>query len=570
MERTERGATIRRWARSPALVALVEASLIAALALTLNLAGNGRFGLFDRDEPRYAGCMRAMRQSGDYIHPTFNGVPRYHKPILIYWLMLAGTAVGGDNPFGLRLVSALSGAATCLLTWAWGCRMLGPRVGRLAAFMLATAPIMVVESKMATTDAFLTLLLTSCQVALWTLHRGPSKVAAAVFWAALALSMLTKGPIGVALIAAAGLVSWAVRGPSACWNRLHWRWGLAGFATLTLPWFLAIGIMTRGEFFRVAVGQQIVTRVVHALEEHGGFPGYYLVATLLTFYPWSTLLPVAILGAWVCRRRTPALAILLGWVIGPLILLECARTKLVHYYLPAYPACALLAAWLVETLGRAGINLRRCPLGRVGLGTFAALGAGLTVALVLLGMIVLPRPIAWPCMAVAAVVAPGTWQGFERFRSGQSSSAAWTLVGTWAVVLLILGAWLVPAAEPYRISTALGPRMAALVARERAEPITADYKEPSLIVSLGRPAAPLLTRTWLIDQVGRHGNVVMALLPSELGQLRGDPRIEMQLSETVRGFNPSKGRVETLHLMVLRPTTGSGVARRPRQEALVK
>ena len=104
-----RGATIRRWIRSPARAALVEASLIAALALTLNLAGNGRFGLLDRDEPRYAGCMRAMRQSGDYIHPTFNGVPRYQKPILIYWLMLAGTAVGGDNPFGFRLVSALAG-----------------------------------------------------------------------------------------------------------------------------------------------------------------------------------------------------------------------------------------------------------------------------------------------------------------------------------------------------------------------------------------------------------------------------------------------------------------------------
>ena len=79
-----------------------------------------------------------------------------------------------------------SGAATSLLTWAWGRRMLGPQVGRLAALMLATAPIMVVESKMATTDAFLTLLLTSCQVALWTLNRGPSKAAAAAFWVALA------------------------------------------------------------------------------------------------------------------------------------------------------------------------------------------------------------------------------------------------------------------------------------------------------------------------------------------------------------------------------------------------
>ena len=371
--------------------------------------------------------------------------------------------------------------------------------------MLATAPIMVVESKMATTDALLTLLLTSCQVALWTLNRGPSKLAAAVFWAALALSVLTKGPVGVALVAAAGLVSWAVRGPSTCWYRLHWKWGLPGFAIVTLPWFLAIGIMTRGEFFRVAVGQQIVTRVIQALEEHGGFPGYYLVTTLLTFYPWSTLLPVALLGAWVCRRSTPDLAVLLGWVIGPLILLECVRTKLVHYYLPAYPACALLTAWLVETLGRAGIDLSRCPLGRVGLGTFAALGAGLTVALVHLSLIVLPRPIAWPCLAVAVVVAVGhVARASGCFRSGQSSQAAWTLVGTWAVVLLILGAWLVPAADPYRISTALGPRMAALLAREGAEPITADYKEPSLIVSLGRPAAPLLTRTWLIDQVGRH------------------------------------------------------------------
>jgi 4-amino-4-deoxy-L-arabinose transferase-like glycosyltransferase len=565
-----RGATIRRWAESPARAAIVEASLIAALALTLNMAGNGRFGLLDRDEPRYAGCMRAMRQSGDYFHPTFNGEPRYHKPILIYWLMLAGTAVGGDDPFGLRLVSALSGAATCLLTWAWGRRMLGPRVGRLAACMLATAPIMVVESKMATTDAFLTLLLTCCQASLWALDRRPSKAVAGAFWVALALSVLTKGPIGIALIAAAGLVCSVLRGPSACWKRLHWRWGLAGFAVLTLPWFLAIGIMTRGEFFRVAVGEQIVSRVVEAREAHGGFPGYYLVTTLLTYYPWSTLLPAAVAGAWIRRRETPVLAVLLGWLIGPWIVLECVQTKLVHYFLPAYPACALLAAWLVETLCRAQINLRRWPLGRAGLGTFAVLGAGLTAGLALVSLVVLPQPIALPCLAVAAVVAAGTWQGFWRFRNGQASRAAWTLVGTWAVVLVLLGAWLVPAAEPYRISAALGSRMAALIKREHAEPIMATYQEPSLIVSLGRPVAGLLSRNWLIDQVGRHGNVAMALLASELNLHQGDPRIEMQLHETVRGFNLSKGRVQTLHLVTLRPATAPGVARGPRQEALVK
>ena len=94
--------------------AWLEPVLYALLALALNLAGNERTGLWDRDEPRYAVCVREMRARGDWIFPTFNGEPRYHKPILIYWLMGLGTALGGDNPFGARLVSAVAGAATVL------------------------------------------------------------------------------------------------------------------------------------------------------------------------------------------------------------------------------------------------------------------------------------------------------------------------------------------------------------------------------------------------------------------------------------------------------------------------
>ena len=109
---------------------------IVLLSLVLNLAGNGRTGLWDRDEPRYAVCVREMRARGDWIFPTFNGEPRYHKPILIYWLMGLGTALGGDNPFGVRLVSAVAGAATVLGVWWLGRRMFGPRGGRLAALDL--------------------------------------------------------------------------------------------------------------------------------------------------------------------------------------------------------------------------------------------------------------------------------------------------------------------------------------------------------------------------------------------------------------------------------------------------
>ena len=46
---------VSRWRR------LREPLLIGALALVLNLAGNGGVGLWDRDEPRYAVCVREMR-----------------------------------------------------------------------------------------------------------------------------------------------------------------------------------------------------------------------------------------------------------------------------------------------------------------------------------------------------------------------------------------------------------------------------------------------------------------------------------------------------------------------------
>ena len=89
-----------------------------------------------------------------------------------------------------------------------GSRMFGPRVGRIAALVMATAPIVVVNSKLATTDARLALSVLRRRFCLWTLSRRPSTVAACLL-ACLALATLLKGPVGPAMILAAGIVSWA-------------------------------------------------------------------------------------------------------------------------------------------------------------------------------------------------------------------------------------------------------------------------------------------------------------------------------------------------------------------------
>src|SRR5262249_6577018 len=146
-------------------------------------------------------------------------------------------------------------------------------------------------------------------------------------------------------------------------ERLHWPWGLAGFLALTAPWFVAVSITSQGEFLRFAVGKQILPRVASDMEAHGGVPGYYPGLAPTGFFSLSALVLPAILEGWRRRKSNPDLSFLLGWAIAPLILFECFQTKLIHYYLPAFPALTLLVARLVRSLEIEGTPLRQRRLG---------------------------------------------------------------------------------------------------------------------------------------------------------------------------------------------------------------
>ena len=529
-----------------------EALCIGLLALTLNLAGNGRVSLWDRDEPRYAGCTREMRASGDWLHPTFNAEPRYHKPVLIYWLMLGGTAIGGDNPFGARLVSSIMGAATVLLVWGWGRKAIGPREGRLAALVLATAPIMIAESKLATTDATLTFFVVACQLALWELSQRASKAMALAFWVSLGLAILTKSPAGPVLIGASFAVSWLCGGPAAFVSRMHWRWGPLVCAAIFVPWNALILLDSAGEYYDVAIGYHVIRRATTGIEEHGGFPGYYVATGMLTFFPWSALLPASLFAAWKVRRETPMAGFLIGWVIGPLILLECVRTKLIHYYLPAFPAASLLVAWQVVRAVDSRAAIKDWVMGRFALATLGVVGLAATGALVAAG-VRFPGEMRAPCLATALLMAASTVVALRLASSGRADRAVAAMAGFSALTMLSVGAWLLPSAEPFRISAVVGRRLAVLEGQTNARPFLCNYVLPGTVFALGHPAAILKGRNAIIEAVDREGAVLTALIPQELNAYRKDPRLMVEVRETVNGFNVDKARKETLHLTVIRP-----------------
>ena len=62
-------------------------SILFLIGIFFFLFGIGETGLIDETPPLFASAGKSMSQSGDWITPKVNGILRFDKPPLIYWLM---------------------------------------------------------------------------------------------------------------------------------------------------------------------------------------------------------------------------------------------------------------------------------------------------------------------------------------------------------------------------------------------------------------------------------------------------------------------------------------------------
>src|SRR5262245_65129288 len=116
--------------------------------------------LWDRDEPRNAGCAREMLAANNWVVPIFNGELRAHKPVLLYWCIMASYLGLGVNELAARLPSALCAIGSVICVYRMGRRLFGPRAGLWAGIALATSLMFVVAGRAATPDALLIFCIT--------------------------------------------------------------------------------------------------------------------------------------------------------------------------------------------------------------------------------------------------------------------------------------------------------------------------------------------------------------------------------------------------------------------------
>ncbi|MFO0947482.1 MAG: glycosyltransferase family 39 protein [Planctomycetota bacterium] len=534
--------------------------LLFAVSLAIHWAGNGSTNLWDRDEPRFATATREMKARGDWIVPTFNGDLRPDKPILVYWLMRLSYTVFGDGPFG-ALFSGIAGSLACMVVYSLGSRMFDRRVGLLAGWLLALSPMLVVESKLATVDAILLLFIATCFYAVWRAMTEPeSKWPAVLFWMSLSAALLAKGPVAIGVLAA-GLV------PFAMWEKdgqvfhgLRWKWGLPLTLVLVLPWCVAVQLATEGEFLNRAIGHHVVKRSLQPLENHRGFPGYYVITLFGVMAPWAWLLPWSVKEHWSRFRADRRLRFLLCWSIGTLVLFELVRTKLVHYYLPAYPALAL---WLASALlGRFETSL----IGARRLDWHLWLGAvlgGLVIGAGMVGfaVIMLPAPAALPMAVVGITLGVGFICAGILLREHHLRNGFMLAAGTLAVCLFVAGLQLFPALGQERVIVKVADRLREY--KSKGAVALWHYCDPSLIYNVGGPLLivdelqddPLFPQAY--DLARQAGRFICPLKPEHLATMARDPHLKLEVVESISAFDLHGFRIRTVHLVAIQPADGT-------------
>jgi 4-amino-4-deoxy-L-arabinose transferase-like glycosyltransferase len=335
---------------------------LVAFSLLCFLPGINSLTPTNRDESRYAQATKQMFESGDFIDIRYQDRERYRKPVGIYWLQAAsvGTAemLGFKNARAriifYRIPSLIAAVASVLLTYWVALAFVRRRYALLAALAMAGSLILGVEARIATIDASLLVTTLAAEGALARFYLFRDKISpgrqwqlAAIFWTAIAASILLKGPIVLGVVAATALTL-VIADRSARWlTRLKFVPGVLWTLLLTLPWFIAIFYKTEGNFFGQSVGTDFLSKFTHGAEGHGAPPGYYFLLFWFAFFPAAQLTWLAAPYAWR-NRADPAIRFLLAWLVPAWIAFELVITKLPHYVLPLYPAAAILIALALD------------------------------------------------------------------------------------------------------------------------------------------------------------------------------------------------------------------------------
>ncbi|MCE9572748.1 MAG: hypothetical protein K8W52_06285 [Deltaproteobacteria bacterium] len=177
------------------------------------------------------------------------------------------------------------------------------------------------------------------------------------FWAFVAISILAKGPPGLAIIglACAFYVIVANRWRALYDGAFELNRGLILAVAVAIPWHVVMWLKDGRAFIKEYLGAHVFGRATVAELGSKGTFDYYLPQIGYGMFIWAALVPIAVATAVMARAprspREQVRMIVALWAIVGVAFFAIIQSKFHHYILPIIPALAILVAfWLDDFL----------------------------------------------------------------------------------------------------------------------------------------------------------------------------------------------------------------------------
>jgi 4-amino-4-deoxy-L-arabinose transferase-like glycosyltransferase len=438
--------------------------LLLVLGLLLFATGLGAHDLWAPDEPDIGEVVREIHLSGSWAVLRDNQQLYFEKPPLYPWLAaLFSLPAGRPTEFALRLPSSLAALGGLFVVFFLGRGLFGRRTGTLAAVILATTYGYFMEGRWAHPDMLWTFWLMLACLAFHRAYRaGGGLVWLAVFYFAIGLANLTKGPHGLLIPLLAVLVFLASSHDLRFVRRMGLPWGLP-LSLVPLAFWVAAYRRTGEPFPLEALLQRLAHRFTSG--EHHAQPFYHVLISLpLEFFPWVILLPAALRHTFPRPGARPDRdnAYVYSWVVVIFTVFAVSVEKRGVYLLPLLPLLALLVARVWDL---ALMDWDPSPVDRA-----IAWLPGICLALAIGGAVVaVPKirseapDLLRPAVLVAALAAVTALAALVVHRRYRGGAALATFSGGLVVVYLAVVVAVLPALDPHKSARAFSQRVLAEV-----------------------------------------------------------------------------------------------------------
>lgn len=301
------------------------------LLVVVYLLGSAVFPLFDLDEGAYTEVSREMVANQNYLATTVNNETFFHKPALMYWVQALSINIFGQSEFGYRLPSVVALVLWLMSIFSFVKQYINEQSAQLAVLVALTSAGVTVLFKSAIPDAFLNLFISLAIFSSYHYLQTLEKKHLLMAYAAMALGMLTKGPVAIVIpFFALSVFLLIKKQPKSLLPAYFYLPGWLLFVAIAAPWYVIQYLKYGDAFIAGFFGEHNVGRFMVAMEGHSGGPLFYVGALLMLTLPFTSPLLKSFVS--LIKNKLSDIQLLLWiWFGFVFIFFTIAATKLPHY-----------------------------------------------------------------------------------------------------------------------------------------------------------------------------------------------------------------------------------------------